>query len=106
MNKKNIKGLVDAEIASSESTKDEPYPENSLFERRNNARSTVYSVRLNAEEVAEIQQAAEAAHLPAATLVRSWIKEHLNHSHLTETRLRKLIHDEVEAAVKDALQKS
>ncbi|WP_342371614.1 hypothetical protein PCC79_08810 [Propioniciclava soli] len=35
--------------------------------------SRVYSVRLSADEQARVEAVAEARHLPASTLVRSWI---------------------------------
>jgi hypothetical protein len=38
----------------------------------------VYSVRLSAEEEAEVQKVAAAKHLPPSTLVRSWILERLD----------------------------
>lgn len=33
----------------------------------------MYSVRLSEAEYEEVQRVADAAHLPASTLVRSWI---------------------------------
>jgi hypothetical protein len=59
----------------SERTKDAPYPEGVQPKRPN--RSQVYSVRLSAEEQARVQSVAEAKHLPASTLVRSWILDRL-----------------------------
>ena len=61
----------------SERTKDDPYPAGARGTRPN--RSQVYSVRLSAEEQAKIQSVADARHLPASTLVRSWILERLDH---------------------------
>ena len=57
----------------SERTKDDPYPAGAKFTRPNRDRSRVYSVRLSDDEYAEVQRVADAAHLPASTLVRSWI---------------------------------
>lgn len=73
---------VDAELISrlheeSEHTKDDPYPTGTQGKRPN--RSQVYSVRLSAEEQARVQRVADAKHLPASTLVRSWILERLDH---------------------------
>ena len=59
----------------SEQTKDEPYPPGAAGRRPN--RQKVYSVRLSAEEEAEVLRVAAAKHLPASTLVRSWILERL-----------------------------
>ncbi|MGL5865233.1 MAG: hypothetical protein ACRCYX_05065 [Dermatophilaceae bacterium] len=60
----------------SEQTKDDAYPVGAVGRRPN--RQKVYSVRLSAEEEAEVQRVAAAKHLPASTLVRSWILERLD----------------------------
>ncbi len=60
----------------SEQTKDDPYPAGADGRRPN--RQKVYSVRLSAEEEAEVVRVAAAKHLPASTLVRSWILERLD----------------------------
>jgi hypothetical protein len=60
----------------SEQTMNDPYPAATTGRRPN--RQKVYSVRLSAEEEAEVQRVAAARHLPASTLVRSWILERLD----------------------------
>ncbi len=60
----------------SEETKEDPYPAGTAGRRPN--RQKVYSVRLSAEEEAEVVRVAAAKHLPASTLVRSWILERLD----------------------------
>ena len=60
----------------SEQAKDDAYPAGTAGRRPN--RQKVYSVRLSAEEEAEVQRVAAAKHLPASTLVRSWILERLD----------------------------
>jgi hypothetical protein len=60
----------------SEETKDDAYPAGVTGRRPN--RQRVYSVRLSAEEEAEVQSVAAAKHLPPSTLVRSWILERLD----------------------------
>ena len=60
----------------SEQTKDDPYPAGADGRRPN--RQKVYSVRLSAEEEAEVVRVAAAERLPASTLVRSWILERLD----------------------------
>ncbi|MGB7980410.1 MAG: hypothetical protein WCF36_06415 [Candidatus Nanopelagicales bacterium] len=60
----------------SEQTKDNPYPAGMAGRRPN--RPKVYSVRLSAEEETEVHRVAAAKHLPASTLVRSWILERLD----------------------------
>lgn len=73
--------LIDPALAErlrreSEQTKDDPYPAGTTGRRPN--RQKVYSVRLSAEEEAEVRRVAAAKHLPASTLVRSWILERLD----------------------------
>jgi len=65
----------------SEHTKDAPYPAGTKVTRPNRERSRVYSIRLTEEEYAAVQQVANAAHLPPATLVRSWILSRLEQEH-------------------------
>ena len=52
-----------------------------------------------------VQAAAERAQLPASTLFRSWIVERIRSldPEGADARLRALIHDEVRAAVREAL---
>lgn len=63
----------------SQHAQDAPLPEGAAYTRPNRNRSQVYSVRLSPAEHAMVQQVADAKHLPASTLVRSWILEQLNH---------------------------
>ena len=63
------------EAAASEENRDAPIPADAKASRPNRARSTVYSIRLNTDEVAAVQALADAAKLPPSTLVRSWIIE-------------------------------
>ena len=74
--------LADRLRDASEQTKNDTYPAGTAGRRPN--RRKVYSVRLTAEEEAEVPKVAAAKHLPASTLVRSWILERLNasNSHL------------------------
>jgi hypothetical protein len=61
-----------------EQTRDAPFPPGVVPTRPNRLRSKVYSVRLSAEEQARVQRVADSKHLPASTLVRSWILERLD----------------------------
>lgn len=60
----------------SERTREGGYPEGARPSRPN--RTKVYSIRLSEDEQAQVQQAADAQHLPPSTLVRSWILDRLN----------------------------
>jgi hypothetical protein len=88
-----------------ETHRDGPLPEGAGT-RPNLAHSTVYSVRLRAEEVAAVQAAADEAGLPASTLVRSWILQRLSGSSPAEATLRALIREEVQAAVHTAVREA
>ena len=68
--------LADRLRDESEQTKNDAYPAGTTGRRPN--RRKVYSVRLTAEEETEVQKVAAAKHLPASTLVRSWILERLD----------------------------
>jgi len=72
------RGLLDQVREVPERTKDDPYPELAVPTRPNRGRSRVYSVRLNEEEYQAVQRVADAAHLPASSLVRSWILDRLD----------------------------
>ena len=48
-----------------------------LVTRPNRGRSTVYSIRLNPDEVAALQSIADAAGVPGSTLARSWIVQRI-----------------------------
>lgn len=88
-----------------EASREDPLPSAVIGARPNHGRSTVYSVRLTSDEVAAVQAAADRAGLPASTLVRSWIVERARDENASgaEARLRALIHEEVRAAVREAL---
>lgn len=73
--KNDIEQLIAEEAAASEGNPDAPIPASATVSRPNRARSTVYSVRLDPDEVAAVHALADAAGLPASTLVRSWIVE-------------------------------
>src|SRR5438094_5721297 len=60
-----IERLVAEEAAASEANPDALIPAASTLSRPNRARSTVYSIRLNPEQVAEVQALADAEGLPA-----------------------------------------
>jgi len=55
----------------------EQLPGNVKVSRPGLGRGTVVSVRLSAEEHAELHQAAEAAGLPVSTLIRMWALDRL-----------------------------
>lgn len=52
-------------------------PESVVLTRHNLGRPTVVSVRLSADEHAQLQRAAEQANLPVSTLIRIWALDRL-----------------------------
>jgi len=71
----NIKKRILEEAEASEENQDVPISPDASVTRPNRARSAVYSIRLNPDEVASVQALADDAGLPPSTLVRSWIVE-------------------------------
>ncbi len=57
--------------AESEASRDEPIPEGLKGERR--GRSVVQSVRLPADDLAEIERIAAQAGVPVGALIRGWV---------------------------------
>lgn len=72
-----VKDMLDRIGAEAEATKDDPMPEGTVWTRPNLARSVTFSLRLNPEELAEVQAVANDRGVPASTLVRGWIVRQL-----------------------------
>lgn len=98
-----LENLLREEAEHAETHRDAAAGPRTKISRPGHARSTVYSVRLNPEEVSSLQELAEQAGLPASTLVRSWIIDRIRAGG-SSLDIRKIIHDEVETAVRDALK--
>jgi predicted DNA-binding ribbon-helix-helix protein len=71
MDTKDARTVVEAAQTESEATRDQPLPEAVRGERR--GRSVVQSVRLPAEEFAEIERIAAQAGVPVGALIRGWV---------------------------------
>jgi hypothetical protein len=67
----DAKRAVEIAQTESEATRDEPIPEGVKGERR--GRSVVQSVRLPAEDFAEIERIAAEAGVPVSALIRGWV---------------------------------
>jgi hypothetical protein len=67
----DAKAAVEVAQTESEATFGEPLPEEVRGERR--GRSVVQSVRLPAEEFAEIERIAAQAGVPVGALIRGWV---------------------------------
>lgn len=88
----DITKIIEEETEASETNRDAPISEGTEVTRPNRGRSTVYSIRLNPDEVAAIQWIAEAAGVPSSALARSWIVERIREEQAgvsdAETELR------------------
>ncbi len=65
-----IDDLIAADGAAAETAQ---VPEDVQGERRNLGRSVMFSIRLNPDELAELERYAGQRGLPARTLARAWI---------------------------------
>lgn len=65
-----IDDLIAAESAAAETVQ---LPKDVKGERRNLGRSVMFSIRLNPDELAELERYADQHGLPARTLARAWI---------------------------------
>jgi hypothetical protein len=66
-----IEKLVQGEVEESELTRD--LPSVGEYIRPNRTKSVVYSVRLNPEDVDEIEKVSIRCGIPASALVRGWV---------------------------------
>lgn len=62
--------LIAAEGAAAEAAE---LPEDGVAQRRSLGRSVMFSIRLNPDELAELERYADYRGLPARTLARAWI---------------------------------
>jgi hypothetical protein len=65
--------LLDAEAEHAEATRNDPPPAGVVWTRPGLARSVTFSLRLNPEELAALQDYAQAQGVPASTIARGWI---------------------------------
>ena len=74
-----LRRLLKAEAEHAEASKDEPIPGEALARatRPGQARSVMFSLRLNPDELAAVQALAESQGVPASTLARGWIVQRL-----------------------------
>jgi len=80
-----IDDLIAAEGAAAEN---EQLPADVTTERRNQGRSVMFSIRLNPDELAELEHYAAQRGLPARTLARAWILARLGEEAGSQDDLR------------------
>jgi hypothetical protein len=73
----DAKQLVEQIAAESEATMNDPMPPGTVFTRPNRAKSVMFSLRLNPDELAAVQELAGERDVPASALVRGWIVQRL-----------------------------
>lgn len=73
----DVKDIVEQIAAEAEATMDEPMPEGTAWTRPNRAKSATFSLRLNPDEVAAVQDLAREHGVSASALVRGWIIQRL-----------------------------
>lgn len=104
MSENELNQLLREEAEHAEQNADAEAQPGTTVSKPGHARSTVYSIRLNADEHAALQRLADEAGIPSSALVRSWILERVRSGGQAPTGIRQLIHDEVRDAVRDALK--
>ena len=67
--------ILAMETEASEATRDQPSGLGGV--RKNSTKSAVYSVRLTAEQMEQLQTLADELQVPASSLVRSWVAQRL-----------------------------
>jgi len=65
--------LLAEEAEHAEKHRDDPSPPGAKGRRPNRAKSEMFSLRLNPDEMAAVQDLARRADVPASALVRGWI---------------------------------
>lgn len=72
-----LQRLIAEEAEYAELHRDEPIPADARATRPNRARSVMFSLRLNPDELAAVQDLASESDVPASALVRGWIVQRL-----------------------------
>lgn len=68
-----VERLIDQEAEHAERHRDDAIPPDATGARPNRAKSVMFSLRLNRDELAEVQRLADEQGVPASALVRGWI---------------------------------
>lgn len=73
----DLQRLISAEAEHAELHRDDPIPPDARATRPNRAKSVMFSLRLNPDELAAVQELAGERDVPASALVRGWIVQRL-----------------------------
>ncbi len=73
----DLQRLITEEADYAEQHRDDPIPADARATRPNRAKSVMFSLRLNPDEMAAVQDLAHESNVPASALVRGWITQRL-----------------------------
>ena len=73
----DLERLIREEAEHSELHRDDTPPAGVEGTRPNRGKSAMFSLRLNPDELAAVQELADDAHVPASALVRGWITQRI-----------------------------
>lgn len=77
----DLQRLIAEEAEHAELHRDDPMPTDARGTRLNRAKSVMFSLRLNPEEFAAVQELANSSDVPVSALVRGWIVQRLAVEH-------------------------
>lgn len=81
----DLQRLISEEAEYAELHRDDPIPADARATRPNRAKSVMFSLRLNPDELAGVQDLARESDVPASALVRGWIVQRLEAERNTPT---------------------
>jgi len=73
----DLQRLITEEAEYAEAHRDDPIPPDARATRPNRAKSVMFSLRLNPDELTAVQDLARESDIPASALVRGWIVQRL-----------------------------
>ncbi len=82
-----------------EQHRDDPIPLNAVSTRPNQAKSVMFSLRLNPDELTALQELAREREVPASALVRGWITQRITAEHNAPSTTAAAV-DQLEADVR------
>jgi hypothetical protein len=77
----DLEQLLAEEGDYAEQHRDDPIPPNAVSTRPNRAKSVMFSLRLNPDELTALHELAREREVPASALVRGWIMQHVAAEH-------------------------
>jgi len=81
----DLERLLSEEAEYAEQHREDPIPADARATRPNRTKSVMFSLRLNPDELAAVQELARESDIPASALVRGWIVQRLDADRNTPT---------------------